>query len=538
MTCAQTLAGTLREAGVTRMFGLPGGEILPFIEAARCAGIEFVLTRDEATASFMADVTGQATRRPGVCVSTLGPGATNLIQGVANAYLDRSPVIAVTAATPLAHAPFVTHQKLDLSAIYRPFTKAAITLDGENTGYKVRQAYRKAIEPRRGPVHIALPSDVATQPERQTIDPGECSLEIAKASPPSPEAVGAMRREIAAAERPVLILGLDLEPYESRELVRAFVEALGVPTFVTPKAKGILPEDHPRFCGVCAGVSGDAVVLDLFARADLLVGLGFDPVESDKLWHKTMKLVSISELSIADGEYRPERECVGDLRASLPVLGRPYERSFAWEPDVCERFRRALEERLRPAQPPRRGLSPCQVTKTLRAAFPRDTILCTDVGSIKSVTTQAWQAFEPLTFFESNGLSSMGYGFPAALALRLLYPNRPVLCTMGDGGFAMTLTELETCVRYGLGFVTVVYNDSALSLIQIAQERRRYPNYGVEFSAVDFARVAEAFGAWARRIETMDHLAEAARSAQSIGGPAVLDVVIDPSEYRAHEGVI
>ncbi len=175
-SCAEALARTLREAGVTRMFGLPGGEILDFLEAARRAGIRFLLTRHEATAAFMADVTGQIQRRPGVCVSTLGPGAVNMTLGVANAYLDRSPVVAITASLPRAAVPYATHQQLDLNAVYRPFTKLAITLDGESTEAKVRQAIRGAMTPRMGPVHLALPSDVAREPDR----PG------AEAASPSP----------------------------------------------------------------------------------------------------------------------------------------------------------------------------------------------------------------------------------------------------------------------------------------------------------------------------------------------------------------
>lgn len=537
-TCAETLAKTLRDLGITRMFGLPGGEILPFLEAARQVGIEFILTRDEATASFMADVTGQATRQPGVCVATLGPGAVNLIQGVVNAYLDRSPMIALTASTPLADAPYVTHQKLDLNAVYRPFTKAAITLNGENTGYKVREVYRHAVEPRMGPVHIALPSDIATQPERQTIDPQDCGVEPIEVPLPARDALVAASEEIRRAKRPILVLGLDLDPHAIVGQVRELVEALGVPTFATPKAKGILPEDHPLFCGVCAGVSGDAVVMELFAHADLLVGVGFDQVESDKLWHRSMKLLSLNEVTIADAEYEPYMECVGDLRSSLPAISASAGGNSEWPPETCDRFRRALHDTLSPQEPPRRGLSPYELTRALRDAYPSDTILCTDVGSIKSVTSQAWATIEPLSFFESNGLSSMGYGFPAAMAMKLLFPERPVLCTMGDGGFAMTLTELETCVRHGINFLTVVYNDSTLSLIQVAQERRRFPNFGVEFGNVDFAAVAAGFGAWSRKVDAMEDLHDLVLEAQAVNRPAVLDVTVDPTEYRAHEGLV
>src|ERR671935_417274 len=169
-TCAEVLARTLRDAGVDRMFGLPGGEILDFIDAARMVGIEFVLVRHEAVAAFMADVAGQIARKPAVCVSTLGPGALNLTLGVANAFLDRSPLVAITATMSTAAAPYATHQQLDLNAVFRPFTKQTVMLDGANTAATVRRAWRTALEPRFGPVHIALPSDVARQPEHQAND--------------------------------------------------------------------------------------------------------------------------------------------------------------------------------------------------------------------------------------------------------------------------------------------------------------------------------------------------------------------------------
>lgn len=531
-TCAEVLAQTLRDAGLTRMFGLPGGEILDFIDAARRCGIEFMLTRHEATASLMADVTGQIQRRPGVCVSTLGPGAVNMTLGVANAYLDRSPLVAITATLARAAEPYATHQKLDLNAVYRPFTKHTVTLDGEDTAAKVRHAIRVSVTPRMGPVHIALPSDVARTPDRLTgravADPAPSPVGLASA-----DAIDRVGREIAQARRPILVLGLDLNPWTDLGAVRAFADRLDVPTFVTPKAKGMLSEDHPRFCGVCAGVAGDPVIVDFFERADLLIGLGFEPVESDKLWHQTMKLVSLGPVSIAADQYRPHAEAVGDIAATLAALkGRTFG-PFEWSPAHVDRFRRRLDRALRPAVPPR-GLSGYELTRRLRGLFPRDTILVTDVGSIKLITTQAWTSYEPLAFFESNGLSSMSYAFPGAMAARLQFPGRPVLCTMGDGGFSMTFAEIETCVRERLHFITVVFNDSALSLIDVAQQKRGQPAYGVRYGSVDFAAASAALGAWARRVETLEALDTAVVEGLTIDRPVVIDAIVDPTEYLAH----
>ena len=529
-TCAEVLARTLVDAGITRIFGLPGGEILDFMEAARRAGLAFLLTRHEATASLMADVTGQISGRPGVCAATLGPGAVNMTLGVANAYLDRSPLIAITAAHATTAAPFATHQKLDLNAVYRPFTKLAIALDGVDTAATVAHAIAVSLAPRRGPVHLALPGDVARAEEKRghsrfRQEPSTCGE---KSSVP----VSSVAEALNAAHRPIAILGLDLDPHRDPGPVRAFLEALALPTFVTPKAKGMLPEDHPLFCGVCAGVSGDAEILDFFQRGDLLVGIGFEPVESDKLWHQTMDLVSIGPSSIAADEYRPRAEAVGDVPAMLSELRQRVTRRFEWTPDDCARFRRTLHAVLRPSVRPN-GLSGYELTRRLRELFPRETIFTTDVGSVKMITTQAWTTYAPLSFFESNGLSAMSYSLPAAMAARLLFPDRPILCTVGDGGFGMTLADIETCVRERLHFVTVVFNDNSLSLIDVAQQRRGHPTLGVRYGPIDFASATAAMGAWSRRVDTMAELDAAVSEAQRADRPAVIDAVVDPAEYVA-----
>ena len=534
MTSAETLARALRDAGVTRMFGLPGGEVLDFIEAARRLGIAFTLVRHEATASFLADALGQLDRQPAVCVSTLGPGAVNMTLGVANAFLDRSPLIAVTASMAESSRPYATHQNLDLNAVYRPFTKMTVTLDGVDTAAKLRRAFRAAVEPRMGPVHLALPSDVGRREERVTEDPSAVRLTPDAPAPAAPPDIARMAGVRRRARRPILLIGLDLDPRTSPPLVRRMVDALGVPAFVTPKAKGILPEDHPLFCGVCAGVAGDAVLLDFFARADLLVGLGFDPVESDKIWHQTMGMVSIGPMSIAADAFAPRLELVGDFGASVDGLLSAPLGPYDWTPAEIRALRADLERLLRPTARPQNRVSPYELTRALRDLCPRETVMTTDVGSVKFVVSQAWSTWEPLTFLESNGLSSMGYALPAAMAAKIHFPDRPVVCTVGDGGFAMGFADLETCVRRRLNLLTVVYNDSALSLIRVVQARRQYPDHGVRFGQIDFAAVASALGAWGRRVSSLEELARAVPEALGQDRPAVLDVAVDPAEYAAH----
>jgi acetolactate synthase-1/2/3 large subunit len=531
---AEVMARTLRDLGVTRMFGLPGGEILDFIDAARRLDVRFILTRREATASFMADAAGQLERRPGVCVATLGPGAVNMVLGVANAYLDRSPVLAITASLARSAAPYSTHQNLDLNAVYRPFTKATCTLDGRNTEAAVRRAWRLALTPRLGPVHLALPSDVARCEDQRTEDATEEDVTVPPPSRPRPPDIERIADELRAARRPVVILGLDLAPYPASAALTALVEKLNVPVFVTPKAKGAIPEDHRLFCGVCAGVAADHLIVDFFRRADLLVGIGYDPVESNRIWHQTMKLVSIGPMSIAADAYAPHAECVGDVNETLAALVTRDFGSFEWTSGDIPALRADMLACLHPAVPSTRGLSPFELTERLRERMPADTIVTTDVGAVKFIASQAFRVNQPMTFLQSNGLSSMGFAFPGAMAATLVHPDRTVLCTVGDGGFGMSLSEVETCVREGLRFVTVVYNDQQLSLIQVIQQNKGLPRGGVEYGPVDFAAAAEALGAVGFRVESTDDLDAALNQALQADRLAVVDVHVDPTEYLRH----
>jgi acetolactate synthase-1/2/3 large subunit len=531
-TVAELVASTLADAGVERMYGLPGGEILEFIDAARRAGIQFVLTRDETTAAFMADADGFLAGRPAVCVSTLGPGAINMTLGVANAWLDRAPVIAITAAMAAATARSATHQQIDLNALYRPLTKASLTLDGRGTWRTMREACRLAVAPRPGPVHIAIPSDIAGLGDEPP-EHASWSLTPPPPAPPSAQAIEEARRALRCARRPVVLLGLDLDARAHRDAVRRLADRMAAPVFVTPKVKGLLPEDHPLFLGVCGGVAGDGAILDFFDRADLLVGVGYDPVESDKAWHTSHPIVSLGPISIAAGDYRPAVDVVGDLGMTIDAVIAARPGPFDWTHADLASFRRELEGRLRPAARPLIGLSPCEVTRCLRDACPADTIATTDVGSVKFIVSQAWKTTEPLTFLESNGLSAMGYALPAAMAAKLRFPRRPVVCTVGDGGLGMRMADIETCVRLRLAVAIVVFNDDGLSLIKVVQQKKGYDDYGVGYGHVDFAAAAVALGARGVAVSSLDALAAAVSDALVADGPTVIDVPIDPAEYAA-----
>ncbi|MDR5695482.1 MAG: thiamine pyrophosphate-binding protein [Armatimonadota bacterium] len=525
-TNAEAIATVLRREGVEYVFGLPGGEVVNFLDALRREGVRFYLTGHEASAAFMADVTGQITGIPGVCVATLGPGAVNLLLGLANASLDRSPVLAFTAQLSTTVERDLPHQRLPLTRIFGSICKYSYVVNGKGTRELIEHCFHLATTPPYGPVHIALPSDLAVS----QAEPGEASL--GEESNPLPSEgdvlneIGVMLRE---ARRPLLIVGLGCLPQDV-PVVRRFVEETGIPFMVTPKAKGVLPENAPGFLGVAGGMALDRVVLEILDEADLLLGVGFDPVECDKPWYVGRSVANLSRWPTAEGAYRPV-EHIGDPGESLEILRR--STSVAPWPSglVAE-----LRARLRPKPlSSGLGLSSLEVIRSLREVFPPETVLACDVGSHKYFAAQFWESYQPQTFFTSNGLSAMGYGLPAAIAAKLCFPEKPVVALVGDGGFLMMLHNLVFLRQYRIPVIVVCLVDGSLSLIRVSQQRRGLEPYGVDFPAPDFAGIAEGFGLRGVRVDSIDRLKREVEEAVRSRQPSVLHVPVDLAEYEAYD---
>lgn len=531
-SCAETIAKTLRESGVERIFGLPGGEVLDLIEACRQIGIDFILTRHESTAAFMADVTGQITRKPGICLSTVGPGATNLVSGVANALLDRSPVLAFSAQLSSSYYKFSPHQRLNLPAIFKPITKWNAQISGINTAALIEKAIEISTAPRPGSVHLTLPSDIAKKEEVLSPEKGRSP----KGKSGTLESEADLRKiadEVGKHKYPLVIVGIGIDPRETQEPIQGFIEKIGIPTMVTPKAKGIISDDHPLFLGTAAGMAGDGLIIELLDRVDLIIGIGFDPVESDKIWHVDKKIISIDTASIRDEHYSPSMEQIGNAGEILEHLIGMVTPNHKWREKEIVGFRKKLSSAMMPKKKSsQNGLSPYHVAQVMRQILPPDAIMTVDVGSHKLLFGQIWKTYYPLTFFISNGLSSMGYGFPAAMAAKLEFPKKPVVCVAGDGGFSMMVHDLETAVRLRLPVIAVVFSDAVLALIQCVQEKRGLPSYGVGFERVDFAKIAEGFGAHGMKVTSFREFECAFQEAMKAQGPTVIDVPIDPEEYR------
>ena len=501
------MAGTLAARGVQYVFGLPGGEIVAFIDACRRAGIRFLLTGHEASAAWMAQVVGQITGVPGVCASTLGPGATNLVTGVANAWLDRAPMLAVTAQIPAAAMETMTHQRVPLDRLFAPVTKGSFAVGFGDTVGLIDRSMDLAAASRPGPVHIALASDLAVHEYHE--QPRQAAIELPAMAPD----LAALSLRLEAAARPLVLIGLGVTP-AAAPAIRAFIDKLHAPFLVTPKAKGIASEDHPLFAGVASGMAIDRDIVAIIKSADLILGIGFDPVECDKTWFADVDVVSIDSASMAEGRYRP-LEAIGDLGSLVASLN-PAPKTW------CANL---------PKREARSGLSPLRLIEELRSIFPRDGIATCDVGSHKLVMGQFWRSYEPGTFFMSNGLSGMGFGLPAAIAAQLCHPQKPVIAVVGDGGMLMMLHDLVLIRELDLPILIVVLSDRSLSLIRVSEERRGLPAYGVDFTPPDFAAVAQAFGIAGQRVASIDEAKSCAEQALTNRAPFVLDVPIDYGEY-------
>jgi len=538
VTVADAVADELALAGVDRAFGLPGGEVLHLLDAMRRRGIPFTLCRHEASAGIAAAVYGKLKGTAGVCVTTLGPGASNLLFPIADSLLDREPLVAISAQLPDSYPAGHTHQRVPLLEVFGPVTKLAAAVRPGAARQAVRAAVRAAVTEPLGPAYLTLSAEDAradaTGDESSELPPPQPSPwgrgSSSELPPPQPSPWGrgsaaSLTQRLARSERPLVLVGLGTR-WGTAPLIRKWLEAWGLPHGVTPKAKGMVDETGPGFVGVFGGMAIDGVMLDALAAADLVVGWGLDPVEIDKTWHATTEIAWMLESPCATG-YVPEGARLVSHEALLEELtAQPAPRAWANAFAAQQARRRDIYEAGHDS------LRPTGVVAAVAAGAPPGTVVTTDVGSHKFVFGQFWPSREPAGFWMSNGLSGMGYGLPAAIGAKLARPDLPVLAVMGDGGFAMMSQELETARRAGAPLVAVVLADRSLSLIRIGQENRGLPNYGVDFEPIDSVLVARAAGVDGVRVESADALTAAVRAASAAGRTTVIEVPIDADDYR------
>ena len=528
MNNADLIVATLKAAGIGHGFGIPSGNVLPVMEAMRTGGINFVLTAHEGSASFCADVMGRMTGRPGLCISTLGPGATNLSTGVGSAYLDRSPMIAITCNLHTPQLGRRIQMYIDHHALFKPITKASFALRAGSVAATVKQAIEIALAEPQGPVHLDLPEDVALAPAEEDVP----ALTAAGSGLARPDAAAFAQAEAAlrAAKRPVAVIGASAMRMRDPGLLTAFVERHGIPFATTTMAKGLIDDDHPLAVG-CIERARRQVQRAFLRGADLIVGLGYDTIEVEyEAWVGDVPVLQIDiEPADVDATVTLRAQVVGDLDAAVAGLTALAPAANDWTADAVAAHQQTFQQSLRPAAG---GFTPYQAIDAVREALPADGILSFDVGAHTHQIASQWSAHAPRSFLITNGWSSMGFGIPGAIAAKLARPDAPVVALIGDGCFQMTCGELVVAKRQGLALPIVVLDDRWLSLIQIKQTRRQIGIYGTELQPEEYTEPpAHYFGVPAVGVRGPRELKDAVVRALRADGPTVIEAVVDASHY-------
>jgi acetolactate synthase I/II/III large subunit len=522
---AAATARILADAGIERVFGLPGGEVLVLMDEVRKAGVDFVLMRHEANAGLAAAVYGKLRRQPGVVLTTLGPGAANLMLPMANAYLDLEPLLAISAQIPDEFPASHTHQLLPLHDAYRPIARYVEKITATNVFDVVPQALASCMERPFGVSYLTLSAREAVKPAAGGT---ARAVAVKRASGAGTRAqADALVQALSAARRPLVVIGLGIDTANAAR-IRRWVDGWHLPVAVTPKVKGIVDETAANFVGVAGGMAADGVLCDAIAAADLVVGFGLDPVEVDKTWHAERPIHWVLDSPNATGIVPPGAELVDHAALLDALLEQSPPRSWP-APFKPFQDRRA---RLLTDRPNAAGtMWPGDIVQALAAVMPRETIVTTDVGSHKYLFGQYWPSREPDTFWMSNGLSGMAYGLSAAIGASLARPGVPVLAAVGDGGFSMNAQELETANRVGAPFITIVLEDGSYSLIRISQANKKLPPYRTEFGRIDTVKMAEACGVNGLRTTDPGELASAAKRAVDERRSLVIAVPVDDADY-------
>jgi acetolactate synthase-1/2/3 large subunit len=546
-TASDLLVECFLEEGLEYVFSVPGEETMDVLDAlSRQTAIRHITTRHEQGAAFMADVYGRLTGRCAVAMATLGPGATNLVTGIADAFLDRAPMVALTgqASTEVLHKE--AHQVVDIVQMLRPVTKWSTSVGRPDLIPEVvRKAFRVATLEKPGPTHVELPENVAAA----TLEPESLLRPIRPNRPsfpePTDEAIEQAARMIAASQRPLVLAGNGVLRRDAAAALRAFARGLHVPVAVTFMGKGAI-DDRSHLSLMAVGLQARDHVLTGFDRADLVISVGYDLVEyAPARWNPdgTKPIVHIDTTPAEiDASYRPELELIGDIDGTLQRLlaailphgigGRnASERHATREILVNADLRTALLEDLAASAGDEAfPITPGRAIVELRAALgPRD-IVISDVGAHKIWLARLYQAYEPNTVIISNGFAAMGISLPGAIAAKLVHPDRRVVALCGDGGFLMNSQELETARRVGAAITVVVWRDDGYGLIDWKQRNEFGKPYAVAFGNPDLVAYAQSFGIAGFRAGSAAQLRPTLERALAVDGPSVVEVPIDYRE--------
>lgn len=530
MNTAELLVRCLENEGVEYVFGLPGEENLHVLQALKQSSIKFITTRHEQGAAFMADVYGRLTGKAGVCLSTLGPGATNLMTGVADANLDRAPLVAITGQVGTDRMHIESHQYLDLVAMFAPVTKWNTQIvRPSNTPEIVRRAFKVAQSEKPGAVHIDLPENIAAMP----VIGHPLRIDQREKVYASFQSINRAADAISKATNPIILVGNGAIRARASAALREFATQLNIPVANTFMGKGVVPyNDYLALWSV--GLQQRDYISCGFDNTDLVIAVGYDLIEySPKRWNPegTTPIIHIDQTAAeVDSSYIPLAEVVGDISDSLGEILKRADRQDKAEPYAVHLRQEILTDYEEYSQDDGFPLKPQKLIYDLRQVMGPEDIVISDVGAHKMWMARHYHCHSPNTCIISNGFAAMGIAIPGAIAAKLVSPDRKVVAVTGDGGFMMNSQELETALRVGTPFVTIIFNDGGYGLI----EWKQYNHFGesgfVHFTNPDFVKFAESMGLKGYRVESALDFIPTLKEALMQDVPAVIDCPVDYRE--------
>lgn len=523
----------LENEGVEYIFGIPGEENLDFLDSLRGSKIKLILNRHEQGAGFMAATYGRLTGKPGVCLATLGPGATNFVTAAAYAQLGAMPMLMITGQKPIKKSKQGRFQILDVVDMMRPITKfTRQVVSGNNIPSIVREAFRISQLERPGAVHIELPEDVAAE---ETDEPVFETPAIRRPAPDH-KAIDAAVEMIQNAKMPLLLIGAGANRKRTGNALMAFIEKTKIPFFNTQMGKGVLDERHPLFLGTAALSSSDYLHYAI-DKADLIINVGHDVIEKPPFFMQQggRKVIHVNFFSAEiDQVYFPHLDVLGDIAASVWGMAENIEVQSHWDFSYYEKVKKEVDSHItKYFKDERFPILPQRVVNQVRELLPEDGIVTLDNGVYKIWFARNYKCYEPNTLLLDNALATMGAGLPSAMAAKLINPDKKVIAVCGDGGFMMNSQEIETAVRIGLNLVVIILNDNAYGMIKWKQEGMGFENFGLDYKNPDFVLYAQSYGAIGHRITSSKHFTETLAKCLNTDGVHLIDCPVDYSLNHA-----
>jgi acetolactate synthase-1/2/3 large subunit len=531
MKASDLFIKALENEGVEYIFGIPGEENLDFLESLRKSKIELILTRHEQGAGFMAATYGRLTGKVGVCISTLGPGATNFATSAAYAQLGGMPMLMITGQKPIKKSKQGRFQIIDIVAMMKPMTKFAKQIvNGNNIPSIVREAFKIATTERPGAVHIELPEDIAEEEVEDNIYP----VRAFKYPTANKQAIADAVAMIEKAKSPLLLIGASANREKISEALTSFVDKNGLPFFATQMGKGVVDENH-ELCLSTAALSKDDFVHCAIQRADLIINVGHDVIEKPPFFmENTPDATKVIHLNFfpseVDDTYFPQLDVVGDIASSVDALNAAITPQAHWDFDYYARL--AVEIRTRLSKyfgDTRFPILPQKAVRTIRETLADEDIVTLDNGVYKIWFARNYRCAKPNTLLLDNALATMGAGLPSGMAAKMVNPTKKVVAVCGDGGFMMNSQEMETAVRLGLDMTVIILNDNSYGMIKWKQTGMGFETYGLDLENPDFVKYAEAYGAHGHRPTSCEDFAETLEKCVNGKGVHLIDLAVDYS---------